>query len=346
MPYGIPVAKTANISPFTGGVADGSINREIQGDWSRRDQDGWQLADYAKFESTANLTDTYSIPLRIGQFTQTSLNGKRTVETPSALSFQVQQRRYTITAALNRSLQLVDGLSDIKTALEVDMNSKANQHLRNLALSTLYANPTRAQLDGLAHFHASHPINPLNPNVTNPAGSATQPNLYTTTPLTHVNIIKGIQNILGWVDSSGQPVKARNFTLFATQSNLFGAAHWLSSAITGTNFTNGYVGSGNDVGASTNPMASINSVVSKTIGKKININLEVFEEYPGTATDWYLAPNIGPVWAVKLMLPHRFSQSNDPASYNAIASNNDLWLGDAMVGVSLADVWSIAKFTA
>jgi hypothetical protein len=349
MPAGYPIVKTQLVSPFVGGAADGSINREIRSEWSRRNSEGWDITEYAKFEGTTNLIDTLSIPQRVEQFQQLSFNGKKTVETPGMQSFTISQKRFALTVGLNRILSDVAGLSDLAAGVQDDLAAKVTQHIRNEAVKALVANPTRTNIDGLTHFHATHPINPSKPGLTNPQGTATQPNLFTTSPLSHVNVMKRIQDMLAWVDSSGQPMKLRHFTIFVTPSNLFGAAHWLTSLITGTNFTNAYGGAGNDVGASSNPILAAQADAVRTFARKrgITIDIEVLEEYSGALlTDWFIVPHVGPVWGVKMKTPHYFFNSTDPASPNALSSNMDLYMGEAVFGVSMADIWSIAKCTA
>lgn len=338
---GFPIIRNTPVSPFVSVGVDNTLADQLASDWGRRNQGTWNLLEYMAWRPTGNLIDTIEIPLRVQMPRQVSFNGKRTMVTPGALSYQIAQKRFELTVGLNRVHKMVDGLADVMNNAELDVNSKAMQHLRVEAIKALVANPTRANLDNLSFFNASHPINPNQPGVVSQTtGLATQSNLFATTPLTHTNIMKTIQTISSWVDSSGMPIGPTDFTVFTTPSNAAGAAHWLFSENTGTNFTNGYTGSGNDVGQSTNPMTAWAQKRGYTL------KAEVLTEYNGLSTDWFIGTGAGPIWVGKYMKEHTVTQVVDPTSEAALNNNMDLIILDAVFGIGLGDIWSIAKCTA
>lgn len=253
--------------------------------------------------------------------------GPRQVNSLSARMQTLVNRKYEDTLSLKRT-DLEDDKIGVYGPRVQMLAEQAGLLPDKLVADALTGGTSAVVYDNQNYFDASHPVNPDDPSVTGPAGSATQANLLTGHGLNSDNLADAIQQMSAWVGSDGQPLEIVPNLMVVPPQLRFTARRLLQMETIGQDV----LLSGPAHGA-----AGVSNVLQGSL------DLMVWPRLGADATSWYVLCTTGAIKPLIFQerIPPEFAYLTKPDDYN-VFMNDEFLYGTRSRGVAGYGPWFLA----
>ena len=322
MSQGTVVVNAPNANPLLVGANQSFVDAVISG-WNRPQL--WQWGSLTRTIESQGLIDILPIPGKPPLPRAVVPGGSRRGAQLGITSIAVQQQPYEATLQIDHHVRsAAKGLSGVFDAVVAAFGNVADRALPAELAKHLALNNTLANHDGLAFFHASHPIDPTNPAVKNRVtNSATYSNSLGLGGFTASNLITAIQTVLrNAAYEDGEQINPTYFKVIATPGNMFKLIHSIKA--NPVNFGSGATVA--DVAANQNPF----DVIQQATG--VIVEPVIIPQYAANDTDWFLA--IDQPFVLANGEWYNLAQMSSPDTYSRIHAGMDIYQVTARLGIA------------
>lgn len=205
-------------------------------------------------------------------------------------------------------------------------------HIGDILLSDAMINGHSAYCyDGQYFYDTDHPVNMDDPSVKTPAGSSTQANYATSTPLNGDNLKSAIQSMTGLVGADGKPLRVRPTTLLVPSALEMTAKELCE---------NKYIFKDLALTGGTHGATFTENIL---MGR---LKVEVWPYLDAEPTAWQLLDNDGPVkpFLYQVRVPVEMTALTSPSDHNVFNFGEFLWGLRARSVAGYGQWWLASKY--